>query len=103
MCLLPGVACQPPLLGFLMGPGLTLGSSPSRRVPHRVTSLRERDLRFFMAFEYPPRWLLKLDSMARVTCPGPSAVPRLGPSLASGQRPSDHAGPGGPGPAQPMG
>lgn len=52
---------------------------------------------------YPPRWLLKLDSMARVTCPGPLAASRLGPSLATGQRPSDHAGPGGPGPAQPMG
>lgn len=52
---------------------------------------------------YPPKWLLKLDSMARVTCPGPSAASRLGPSLATGQRPSDHAGPGGPGPAQPMG
>lgn len=65
--------------------------------------LSSGDLRFSMALGYPPRWLLKLDSRARVTCPGPSAVPRLGPSLASGQRPSDHAGPGSPGPAQPMG
>lgn len=81
------------LTWLYLGPGLVLGPSPSRSLPPRVTCLRESGLHFSMSLGYPPRWQLQLDSMARVTCPGPAATPRLGPSLATGQRPSDHAGP----------
>lgn len=82
-----------------MGPGLALAPAQAVTSPAHLSL----ELAFVNCPGYPPRGLLKLDRTDGVTCPGPSAAPRYGPSLATGHRPWDHARPGGSGPGQPMG